>query len=118
MTIDFQNLIRVADIAGQEAAKNCKPAAMILTDDKGNDIDYVAEGVCGFAWVNIKPGNSPLANFMKKNNLARSDSYYGGVTIWVSAYNQSMQRKEAYASAYAKVLRDAGFKAYAYSRMD
>jgi hypothetical protein len=38
--------------------------------------------------------------------------------MWVFDYNQSMELKEAYAHAYAKVLRDAGFNAYANSRMD
>jgi hypothetical protein len=75
--------------------------------------------VCGFAWVNIKPGNSAFANWLKMKKIARRDEYYGGVTVWVSDYNQSMERKMAYAGAFARTLEAAGLKrVYAMSRMD
>ena len=45
-------------------------------------------------------------------------SYYGGVDIWVGEFNQSMERKEACAAAMARVLNEAGIKAYSMSRMD
>lgn len=125
---DFAALYAKADAAGKAAAAACRPTPMIVGDAKSlfsNEIDYskptyyVADGVCGFAWVNLKPGNSGFANWLKKMKLARRDEYYGGVTIWVSDYNQSMDRKSAYAGAFARVLNDAGFKrAYAMSRMD
>jgi hypothetical protein len=80
---------------------------------------FVEGGVCGFAWVSIYPGNSPFANWLKKTERARKDSYAGGVSIWVSEYGQSMERKEAFASAFANSLRESGIeKAYSRSRMD
>ncbi len=126
--MDFQALYNLADQAGKAAAKALTPTPMVVgtpTTLFGNEIDYskpvevVNDGVCGFAWVNLKPGNSAFANWLKKNKLARPDSYYGGVTIWVSDYNQSMERKSAYAGAFARVLVENGFKrAYSMSRMD
>ena len=77
----------------------------------------IDDGVCGFAWVNVKPGNSPFANWAKKAGLARK-AYEGGVQFWVGDFSQSMARKEDYAYAFAKVLNDAGVKAYANSRID
>lgn len=74
---------------------------------------------CGFAWVNITPGNCNLANYLKKQGLARK-SYYGGVDVWNPGKNntQSMDVKEAGAAAYADVLRKYGFKACMMSRAD
>lgn len=124
--MNCEAIYREALEAGQKAAEACTPIPMVVgtpTSFFGNDIDYtkptyyVADGVCGFAWVNIVPGNSKLANWLKKQGLARK-SYYGGVDIWISDYNQSMQKKEAHARAMAQVFREHGFKAYPMSRMD
>ncbi len=115
---DFVKIYNAADLAGSIAARNCLPTAMVVTQN-GKPIEVVNDGVCGFAWVNIKPGNSGFAKFLKNNGYARKDDYYGGVTVWVSGYNQSMQKKEAYAGAFARSLRDAGFdRVYSMSRMD
>ena len=124
--MDFQTLYDLANAAGKCAVNKLKVQPMVvqqhanIIDDSSPVINewYVADGVCGFAWVNIKPGNSAFAKWLKTKNLADKDSYYGGVTILISDYNQSMQKKEAYAYAFAKVLRHNGIKAQSYSRMD
>ena len=74
---------------------------------------------CGFAWVNIVPGNSPIANYLKKNNLAEK-SYRRGVDVWNPSNHmtQSMDVKEAGAEAFAKVLREHGYNAWTESRAD
>lgn len=122
----FNVLYNTADEAGKNAVDAAKVTPMIVgtpTTLFGNDIDYsqptyyVSDGVCGFAWITIKPANSAFANWLKARGLA-SKAYGGGVSIWVHDYNQSMQKKETYAHAFAKVLRDAGINAYAGSRMD
>ncbi len=126
MSAEFEALYAKAVVAGNEAVNGFKPIPMVVGTAIGfsNQIDqtkptyFEADGVCGFAWVNVKPGNSSFAKWLKKTDKARSDSYYGGVTIWVNEFNQSMQKKEVYAHAFAKVLADAGIKAYASSRMD
>jgi len=78
----------------------------------------VMGGVCGFAWINIKPANSRFANYLRSRGIGRTDDYYGGLTIWIGDYGQSMEKKEAYARAAAAVLYDAGIAASAHSRMD
>ena len=113
--------------AGMAAGNGCTPTPMVVgqpTTPLGNDIDYsketyyVADGVCGFAWINIKPARGKFVKYLKDNDIGRKDSYYGGYTIWVSGFGQSMTRKENYARAFVKVLNENGLKAYAMSRMD
>lgn len=125
--VECAKLFILADKAGKEAADKCYPEPMIVIE-RANPFDDnspiirqyepVMGGCCGFAWVNVKPGNGRFANWLKKTGRGRSDSYYGGVTMWISDYGQSMDLKESYAYAFAKVLSDNGIKAYGNSRMD
>ena len=80
-------------------------------------VDFVDDGPCGFAWVTVKPGNSSFARFLVKENLARK-AYYGGVEIWISAHNQSYQRKMEHARAMAQYFRNFGIDAFANGRLD
>ena len=116
-----------AHAQGVKAGNACSPTPMIVgtpTTPLGNDIDYekdvhyVSDGACGFAWVNIKPARGKFVKFLKDNNIGRKDSYYGGYTVWVSGFGQSLDRKTAYARAFADVLTTNGIKAYSMSRMD
>lgn len=116
-----------ADIAGRNAATACVPAPMRVLQhasafDASSDIVQewdVPEGACGFAWINIKPANSRFCKYLKNAGIGRTDSYYGGRTVWVSAYGQSHARKVAYAHAFARVLRENGIaRAYAGDRLD
>ncbi len=120
-------LTKAAHAAGDKAAREVVPAPMRVVqranplDDASvitKDYGVYSEGMCGFAWVSIKPGTSSFARWMKSTGAARADSYAGGVTLWVSGYGQSWTRKSAYASAYANVLREAGVTAYAGDRLD
>jgi hypothetical protein len=121
---DFGFIHRVADAAGRAAAEAATPVPMIVQQHANmlNDRSAVVrewripEGVCGFAWVWFK-GNTPWGRWAKKTGLA-SKGYPAGLQVWIGDYGQSMTRKEAYARAYAKVLRDYGIDAYAQSRMD
>lgn len=114
----FEALFAKAHTAGHAAATACVPDPMVVVDSARCECYHVSDGVCGFAWINIKPGGSAFARFLKARSLARTDSYYGGVTVWAGDYGQSMERKEAYARAFAAVLREAGINAYSHSRMD
>ena len=122
-----QEIYSEAHSAGLAAGHGCTPTPMVVgqpTTPLGNDIDYekdtyyVADGVCGFAWVNIKPARGKFVKFLKDNNIGRKDCYYGGYTVWVSGFGQSLDRKSAYARAFAGVLNENGLKAYSMSRMD
>lgn len=124
--LEMKDLFNRAKMAAMEAGRLAIPTPMVVSEADvlsgapipGGKSWLVNDGVCGFAWVNVKPGNSPFANFLKKEKLASADRYYGGVSIWMSEFGQSMTRKEAAAAAMAKVLSEAGIRAYAMSRMD
>jgi len=109
-------LIARAFDAGRKAAQALVPTPMGVTD--GTTRWIVQEGPCGFAWVNIRPAYSQVAKELVRRKLARSDSYEGGVTLWVSEYNQSWERKRAFAQAFANVLTEAGVTARAGDRLD
>jgi hypothetical protein len=129
----WRKIYNDADAAGKAAVAKLNVVPMIVGSPPDNDplsdrIDptkktyFVADGVCGFAWISINPGNSPFANYCKRIGVAKkggAGSGMGGAYIWVSDYTQSLQKKEAYANAFAKSCRDAGInRVYASSRMD
>jgi hypothetical protein len=123
--IDYAALYAEADKAGRAAAESIKPAPMVVSeaDVFGKRLPegkswYVSEGVCGFAWVSVRPGSCGMAKWLKEKKGARIDSYAGGMRLSISAYGQSMERKAAYADAFAAVLCKAGIRAYGDSRMD
>lgn len=110
--------------AGEAALEAAKPTPMaiveadILTGEPkvGARRLVIDEGPCGFAWV-VFPGNTAFGRHMKKHGHARK-AYGGGLQYWVSQGGQSMQRKEAFARAFASVLKANGIDAFADSRMD
>ena len=121
---EFMALYQNAIAAGRAAVEALNVVPMVVTeaDIFGKPLPnakryYVSDGVCGFAWVKIRPANSAFANWLKKNKLG-STAYGGGLQIWISDYNQSMQKKEAFAGGMADTFRAAGISAYADSRMD
>ena len=120
----FAQITNEAHEAGMAALNAAKPVPMIVGQAKslfGNEMvpgteEYVDGGVCGFAWIKFK-GNTAFGRWAKKSGLARDD-YPTGLYISAKEGGQSMQRKEAYAAAYAKHLKDHGVDAYMSSRMD
>ena len=101
---------------GVRAAMAAIPKPMTVVDRDGNKVDYVSEGVCGFAWLHV-PGNTSFGRWLKKKGLARPD-YPTGLSVWVSAYNQSHDRKAAHAYAMASYLQLHGIECSARSRLD
>jgi hypothetical protein len=125
--LDWAAIYEKAKQAGIEAGNNAIPAPMVV-QQHANVLDdnspvkqswYVSDGVCGFAWVKIRPGTHPFARWLKQNKLGHHDDYAGGLTIWVSEHGQSYERKCAHAGAMARVLDTIdGLRAYADSRLD
>jgi hypothetical protein len=128
---DWGKVYAEAHKAGLEAVERATPTPMVVYETHGlTDIPkeggkswYVPSGVCGFAWVNIRPATSSFVKYLKSKGIGRLDSYYGGWTIWVGGLfpdfrEQSVEYKEAYARAFASVLKEHGIKAYAHSRLD
>jgi hypothetical protein len=137
----FLALVQEAHAAGEAAGRASKPVPMVVEghahplDDSSPVVDswFVADGVCGFAWITLFAKGTEAKRFVNwltgTQKPARPDlappitarkKYSGGHEIWVSGFDQSMQRKEAYAQAFANVIRGKieGLSAYAGSRMD
>jgi hypothetical protein len=80
--------------------------------------------MCGFAWVNIYKhngkkitGNTKLGRLLKQVGV-RQD-YTRAFSQWCNWYHgQSIDVKESGARAFAEVLQEHGFEAYAGSRLD
>lgn len=126
-TIAPETIYAEAAAAGIKAGSEVGVTPMIVgesTTPFGNTIDYskpvyyVSEGVCGFGWVNIKPARGKFVAFLKQSGIGRTDTYEGGYTVPVYEFNQSYERKVAYARAFAAVLNKYGIKAYASGRLD
>lgn len=123
---EFERIMAQARAAGEAAGAAAVPQPMVVgspSSPLGNDIDpskpvyYVADGVCGFAWVHIPDARQPFVRYLKGIGEGHK-GYPKGWDIWVSFGGQSMQRKEAYAGAMARVLKDHGIDCYMQSRMD
>ena len=112
----FAALAGIAHAAGIEAGRQCRPIPMVVCTATGQPIEQIDDGACGFAWVAFA-GNTAWGRWAKKAGLARSH-YPSGLCVWVSEFGQSVDRKEAYAAAYAQTLRNAGIEAHAGSRLD
>lgn len=106
---------------GLLAGQNHTPRPMIVAESlpvKLTTQTWVVEsGPCGFAWVVVKAANKGFGHWLLKSGYARK-SYYGGAEIWISEFGQSYERKGAMAQAMAQVFTEAGFDAYAGSRLD
>jgi len=94
---ELSSVFSKAEAAGHEAATVHTPTPMMVVQGASPYVTakewHVPEGVCGFAWIVITPGTSREAKFAKKYHGARTH-YYGGVSIHVHEYGQSMERKE------------------------
>ena len=112
--------------AGEAAAEAVTPTPMVV-QERENPLDDnsavvktyapVMEGPCGFAYVKVRPANGSFARWAKAERGWRG-AYGGGLEMSVRGYGQSLERKQAYARAFAEVLRSAGITALGYSRMD
>lgn len=75
---------------------------------------------CGFASVKISPARGRFVQFLKENEIGYTDTYAGGYVVNDPArlFTQWMDAKLAGASAFAKVLKEAGVNARAESMVD
>lgn len=119
-------LARRAELAGMAAGEAAVPTPMVVFErenpwDETSPVKRlyapVAAGVCGFAFVTVRPGTGSFARYAKAR-LGWRKAYYGGMQTSVFAFGQSLERKTAYARAYAGVLTEAGVPAYVETRMD
>lgn len=107
----FDEIYAEADEAGRIASNTCIPGY-----DGPTNI-FSVEGACGFAWVNVEC-NTAFGRWLKKSGKVKHRAYGGGYDIWCHYGNQSMTRKEAWASEFARVLENYGIEGRIGSRMD
>ena len=112
----FARVWREAWEAGKQAALRHKPRSMIVMDSNGTPIERVDEGLCGFAWLNV-PGNTSFGKWLRKRDMARPD-YPTGLSVWISDYGQSYERKKVHAQVMSGVLSHYGIECRARSRLD
>lgn len=133
----FAALAARAEAAGLAAGEAAIPAPIEVYEAEGLSNRraeggrswYVSEGVCGFAWIKVRPATSSFARWARASNLALREwdgstypawgtAYGGGLSRSVYEFGQSLTRKEAFARAYAATLREAGINATTGSRLD
>ena len=117
-----QQIFELARTAAIAAFNNTVPKPMVVIGSNFREV--VEDGMCGFAWVKIKPARGKFVTYLKKNSLGRS-SYTGGYDVWMGSTiapeigaSQSHARKYAAAKAFAEVLNVYGITAYADERLD
>lgn len=115
----FQQAWDAAVEAGLAAGEKACPPLYSIKDTLSGKVYADPIELCGFGWVNVRPGNCAFANWLKREGHARK-AYGGGVDIWIGAHGQSHDRKQAHARAMASVLANMvdGATFYAQSRLD
>ena len=105
------------DMIVQQAFEQANQAAKRQLAEQGGD-----RGACGFAWVNVKPGTSKLARYLKEHHGARKHYGSTGLVVWnpSKVCVQSVDVLEAGAFEFAKVLQQAfpELTIHANSRLD
>jgi hypothetical protein len=116
--------------AGNAAVEMTIPVPMVV-QQHANQMDdnspivkeyLVPTGVCGFAWVVVRPGTGSFARWARKTR--RGDTAYGGGTALKARPNlsgvsvQSLELNRSYCAAFAQILGDAGVPAHMESRID
>ncbi len=124
----FQQILDEAIAAGMAAGQRKTPIPMVVEQhssplDDNSPVEQqwtVPDGVCGFAWVRITPATCSFVKFLKSKNMGSYSDYQGGWIIWVQEFNQSYERKMAYADAFAGVIQHyiKGVSCYASGRLD
>lgn len=121
-----EEIYNAAYSAGMTAGANIIPTPWKIgstASPLSNEIDYskpvyiLEDGPCGFANIVISPARGKFVNWLKKNGIGHKH-YYGGYSIWVHEFGQSHDRKDAFARAFSKVLKEYGITAHAESRLD
>ena len=109
---NFQEALKI----GRKAGLGETPVPMMVY---GKDQAFLVEGgVCGFAWIEIRPARGPLVTYLKKSKQGYYSAYERAYIFNIHDFGQSMTRKEAMAEAMAAHLRKCGYNVYAGSRID
>jgi hypothetical protein len=125
----FETLMKELAGIAETAYMAAQPAPMVVFETAGlsntpkpnGNSWYVSEGVCGFAWVVIKPATSSFAKWLARKDIGYK-AYDGGWVLpmhyFIVNMSQSLERAEAASYAVAQELRKHNINCFATSRMD
>jgi hypothetical protein len=99
----WAKLFELANSTGQAAVKEAIPTPMFI---KG--YPPVLEGSCGDAYVTIPDARKGFARWLRDNGIGSRNT--SGRLIYVHTDDQSIDKAEAYAKSFAKVLQVNGVK--------
>ena len=102
-----------AHMAGWDAVNAYTPSVMVVRDHDGREWT-VDSGPCGFARVEVRPRNTAWAKWLLGAGW-RSSDYFKCVTLNISNFGQSLERKEVYAAAFARHLTGLGYPGVSYT---
>jgi hypothetical protein len=124
-------------VSHEALASATPPTPMVVGSPStplGNDVDpnqkmwYVADGVCGFAWVVLDSGRTGFSQWIMKKGYGSKHYQWGGgykgVSIWLHSREgfaetrQSLQLKQQVCGKVAAYLRSEGVSAHYESRID
>lgn len=102
---DAYNHAHSAGIAAGIASK-VEPIGFVtgMTCPSDRELHYISSGICGFAWVDVKGARGLIRSALIDAGFSES-AYKGGLSMWVGAFDQSYDRKSAYADAFALSFR-------------
>jgi len=110
-------IVEESHLAGMNAANAATPKKYNVVNENNEIIDTLDDGLCGFAWITIRPARGSLVAYLKAEGIG-DKGWSGGWTIWVNKFGQSYDRKYAYAKAFANTLCQYGIDAQAGARLD
>ena len=107
---DWQALYDAANRAGQVAAQNVVPVPIVVGDieplggllSSPQEYDVISEGLCGGAFVCLDAGQ-PFASWLYARKIGMKSKNM--IEVYAQSEGQSVGRAEAYAKAFAAVLR-------------
>ena len=118
---EFIAIYYEAYAAGMKAGQEAIPTPMVVSGGVPGEVEknyYISEGMCGFAWVTIRPSYGKFASWLKAMGYGSYSAYDRAVLIWCHEFNQSVTRKEAFAEAFADVLTKHDIPCSSHSRLD
>ncbi|TWD55363.1 hypothetical protein FB480_102173 [Agrobacterium vitis] len=94
----WEKLFLLADENGRKAHDAVLPTPMVLVG-----FEVIEEGECGSAYVVVNDARKGFARWLIKTG--RGDRFYrGGASVHCRSQSQSVERAQAYALAFARVL--------------
>lgn len=76
------------------------------------------EGLCGFAWVTIRPARGEFVKYLKSRGIGHKNYTGSGWTINTTTHDQSFERNEAWANSFCATLEEYDIHSTVTTRLD